>query len=466
MAECWRCWAWDISGGAADRVPTLRNVLYISYYFPPSGGSGVQRTLKFVKYLPDYGWLPRVLTVDPTSAAYPDLDPAMEREVPDIVPVIRTGSWDPYRWYGALTGKSKADAVSVGFLSDRPPGRFERVARWVRANLFIPDARVGWVPYAIRAARAAIAAQRPDIIVTTGPPHSTHLIGRSLHRSYGIPWVADFRDPWSDIDYLGSLPMSGRASRLNRGLEQSVLDEAQCVVTVSPAVQRVFAGRTSTPCVNLYNGYDESDFRQEPMPASGRFVITHVGNMNADRNPRALWEALAALRIPGVEVRLVGNVDASIRRDVEQLGLAQQVTYLPYVPHREAVRHMLGAHVLLLPINRVSTANDIIPGKVFEYLAARKPILTLGPTEGETAQIVREAGAGRIFDYDDAAGITAALREWARQWQAGHVPEGATRDAASRFNRRIQAGDLAAILTRYAAPLPERSPGSLRAESL
>lgn len=444
----------------------VRHVLYISYYFPPSGGSGVQRTLKFVKYLPEYGWLPHVLTVDPASAAYPDLDPAMEREVPENVVVTRTRSWDPYRWYGALTGKSKADAVSVGFLSDRPPGRFERVARWVRANLFIPDARVGWVTYAIRAARVVVEAQRPDVIVTTGPPHSSHLIGRSLHRSYGIPWVADFRDPWSDIDYLGSLPMSGWASRLNRGLEQSVLDEAQCVVAVSPAVQRAFAGRTSTPCVTLYNGYDESDFAQEPHAAAGHFVITHVGNMNADRNPRALWEALATLRIPGVEVRLVGHVDASVRRDVEHMGLASQVSYLPYVPHREAVRHMLGAHVLLLPVNRVSAANDIIPGKVFEYLAARKPILALGPTEGETAQIVREAGAGQVFDYDDAAGVTSTLLAWAKQWQAGRALEGATRDAASRFNRRIQAGDLAALLTRFAAPLPERSPGSLRAESL
>ncbi|MEZ4699537.1 MAG: glycosyltransferase family 4 protein [Rhodothermales bacterium] len=430
----------------------MRSVLYIAYYFPPSGGSGVQRTLKFVKYLPASGWSPRVLTVAPESAAYPDLDPAMAGEVPASIDVIRTGAWDPYSWYGALSGKSKSDAVTVGFLSDKPPGRVERLARWVRANLFIPDARVGWVPYATRAGAAAIAAHRPDVLLTTGPPHSTHLIGRALHRRFGIPWVADFRDPWTDIDYLDALPMSAWASRRNRALEQSVLDEAQCVVTVSPAVQRAFAARTATPCVNIYNGYDEADFDQEPFPDTGRFVITHVGNMNADRNPHALWRALAALQNPDVEVRLVGNVDARVREEVSRLGLDGQVVYLPYMPHREAVRHVVSSQVLLLAVNRVRAANDIIPGKVFEYLASQRPVLVLGPPDGETAQIVLDAGAGAACDYEDVAGVTTSLQRWVAAWRDGTPARGATAEAAARYSRRAQAGELADLLTRLSMP--------------
>ncbi len=424
----------------------MRRVLYISYYFPPSGGSGVQRTLKFVKYLPHHGWMPHVLTVDPASAAYPDLDPDMGAEVPEEVTVTRTASWDPYRWYGALTGRAKADAVTVGFLSDRPPGPAERVARWVRANVFIPDARVGWVPYAVRAAKAAVDAQRPHAIVTTGPPHSTHLVGRAVHRATGIPWLADFRDPWTDIDYLGALPMTGWAERRNRRLEQSVLDEAQCVVTVSPAVQRAFAARTGTPCVNIYNGYDEADFRQHAAPDPATFVVTHVGNMNADRNPSALWEAMAALAHPALRVLLVGNVDASVRSDVARHGLEERVRYLPYQPHRASVGHLLASDALLLPVNRVRAAQDIIPGKLFEYLAAAKPILVLGPDDGESAAVVRDADAGRVFGYDDAGGVRRYLAALLEAWEEGRPVQGAAPDAAARYSRRAQAGALARVL--------------------
>lgn len=411
----------------------------------------MQRTLKFVKYLPAHGWLPQVLTVNPERAAYPDRDPALLAEVPHEVEVIRTGAWDPYTWYARLSGKGRDEAVTVGFLSDRPPGAFERLARWVRANLFVPDARVGWVPYAIRAGRRLVDLHRPDALITTGPPHSTHLIGRALHRAFDIPWVADFRDPWTDIDYLGALPMSRWAARRNRVLEQSVVDEAQAVVTVSPAVQRAFAARTHTTCINIFNGYDEADFDLPPAEPGSKFLITHVGNMNGDRNPEALWQALAGLNLPDSEVRLVGNVDGRVKRDIERYGLADRVTFVPYLPHREAIRHLLASHVLLLPVNRVAAADDIIPGKVFEYLAARKPILLLGPAEGETARIVRSAGAGEAFGYEEAERVSRQIEAWVRRWREGQPAEGASAVAADRYTRRAQAAELAGLLNRLVA---------------
>ncbi|MCS7081814.1 MAG: glycosyltransferase family 4 protein [Bacteroidetes bacterium] len=430
------------------REPRL--VLLITYYFPPAGGPGVQRVLKFVKYLPEFGWEPVVLTV--REGAYPSRDPTLARDLPPGVRVYRTASWDPFAWYARWTGKKPEEAATVGFASAKAPDWREFLARWIRANCFLPDARVGWVPFALWAGVRLLRRLPIRALVSSGPPHSVHLIGRALHRRFRIPWVADFRDPWTGIDYYAELPMTGLTRRLDAYLERSVLQTASAVVTVGSFMARALRERLERPYVVIPNGFDEADFASDPPPPDSGdvFRLLHVGTLNAARNPESLWRALEALASEDMrlEVELVGIVDASIRERLRRSGLSGRVRISPYLPHEAALQRMRTADALLLVINRVPGAEGIITGKLYEYIASARPVLGIGPPEGEAAQILRQSGAGQMFDWDDVEGLKRQLRALYAAWSAGQPQAGATPEAARRYSRRALTQELAALLDK------------------
>ena len=373
----------------SSKMPSSPRVLVIAYYFPPSGGPGVQRVLKFVKYLAEFGWRPSVLTV--REGAYPEYDPSLARDIPDAVPVHRTYAWDPYRWYARLTGRSDEDSVSVGSVRGRGASWKESVAQWIRANVFLPDARVGWVPFGAMRGRTLLSEQPFDAMLTSGPPHSVHLIGALLHRWTGTPWVADFRDPWTDINYYQELPHTPPARRLDAALERAVLRSASAVTTVSPSWRALLArkaGSDAGPCAVVHNGFDPEDFEGERAAVSrDHFVLTYVGSLYASRNPEGLWRALSQLRtreaVPKLRLRLVGRVDPGVLRALQDRGLEAITERVPYVPHAEAVRYMQQAALLLLTIESFPRDEGMITGKLYEYLAAGRPVLGIGPPGGD-----------------------------------------------------------------------------------
>lgn len=434
----------------------MRRVLYIAYYFPPAGGPGVQRTLKFVRYLPDHGWEPTVVTVRADRAAWPATDPSMLAEVPDAVEVVRTHAWDPYAAYARLKGRSKADSVGVGFADPEAPGLFEQVARFIRANVFLPDARVGWVPFARRAVARLMREQQFDALITTGPPHSTHLVGRWAADRFGLPWLADFRDPWADLSYYDQLPFLPWSRALDARQEQRTLNRAEALVTVSRAVAELLSGRTATPVHVIPNGYDPEDFRGVLPVRGDGFRVVYVGTLTEAQNPHALWETLVALRAGGRDVRLhlVGRVDAAVRNSLMASGLAPDdadrddspVRITPYVPHREAVAHMLGADLLLLCVPRTAESEGILTGKLFEYLAAGRPLLAMGPAVSDAARIIREAGAGVMVEYSDRAGAAHCVESRYHAWKAGTAPDGPNPDYLHQYTRSALAGQLALTL--------------------
>ncbi|MEQ9103152.1 MAG: glycosyltransferase family 4 protein [Rhodothermales bacterium] len=428
-----------------------RRVLLITYYWPPSGGSGVQRTLKFVKYLREFDWEPVVLTVHPDHAAWPDRDEELLADVPAGVKVIQTRSWDPYAAYAHLKGATKANAVGVGFLGDAErPDRRERFARWVRANVFLPDARVGWVPFARRESARLLASEPVDAVFTSGPPQSAHLVGAWLQKRTGTPWVADLRDAWPDVAYGHLMPTGSLAARFDRAVRQRTLERASALVTVSDEVARYMEQETGLPFRTLSNGFDPDDIEQaEPKSLPG-FTVVHVGNLSPARNPAPLWDVLTERPWPDVRVVLVGNVDGSIRRHVASGPLADVVTEHPYVPHSEALGHMKGASLLLLPINRVTDGAGIVTGKIYEYVASGRPVLAFGVPGGEADRILRESGAGRVFAYDDRDGIRSELERHVTAWREGKPLVGAASDAARPWSRREQTGRLAGILNEIA----------------
>lgn len=446
----------------------MRRVLFITYYFPPSGGSGVQRALKMVKYLPDAGWTPLVLTVDPDQASYPDLDPAMLSEIPEGIRVERTSSRDPYALYARLMGKKKEDVVGVGFLGADHASLKERFARWVRANLFLPDARVGWVRHAVRAGRRLAADPGFDAIVSTGPPHSVHLIGEQLADLSGVPWIADIRDAWPDPAYQHMLPTSRWARGRDERLRNSALRNADVRVAVTRDLAHHMSEAVGAPFSLIRNGFDPDDMEAPETDHvsekwAGDFLVVHTGNLSVARDPEPLWVVLdqpgALDRWPRLRIVFVGNVDASIMDRAVRVVGADRITHIPYVPHAQAVAWMKRAALLLLPINRVMGSAGIVTGKIYEYLASGRPILALGEPGGEADGLLKESGGGTLFGYTDTAGLSAAVGRHYHAWTSGNPIPGAQLDLLHPYSRKNQALELARLLNECLADsrLPQPS---------
>lgn len=439
-----------------DPPDNRHRVLLVAYYFPPAGGPAVQRILQFVEHLTDYGWQPTVLTV--RQGAYPNRDPSLLDAVPSSVDVHRTASLDPLALYAQLTGSGSDDggsALPAGSLGDDRTSWLEYVARWVRANVFIPDARIGWWPFAVAAGRRLVAEHGFDMILSSGAPHSVHLIGRSLHRRTGVPWVADLHDPWTDISYYDEFPHTRWARQLDARLEQSVLSEASAVTTVSPSWADLFLRKAPNRYAVIENGFDADAFAAVEEPLDEPFVLAHIGKLYASRNPTALWDALATLRsdgaIPALRVRLIGTVDPVVRRSIAEHELEPIVSIEPFVPHEEAIRQMARSTLLLLVIEPFAQARGMITSKLYEYLASERPVLGIGPVEGDADKLLRSAEAGRVVSWSDAPAARDLIRSHYAAWADGAPRSGASRDAIQEHNRRHQAKRLAQLFDELVA---------------
>ena len=379
----------------------MKKVLIITYYWPPSGGAGVQRWLKFSKYLPENGWQPVIFT--PENPEFSVNDTSLENEVNPKTEIIKCPIWEPYNLFKSLTGKKKKDKVNTGLLFDDSRLDFmTRVSLWIRGNLLIPDPRVFWVNPATRFLSNYLKKNPVDAIVTTGPPHSTHLIGLNIVEEFNIPWIADFRDPWSQVDYLDIFRPSRRARAKQKKLEHRVITNATIVLTVSPhwgaKLKKLGAKRVEV----ITNGYDEDDFKDfKNKPAQDKFRIYHTGIINTYRNPVFVWQGLARLCSENhqfaedLEISLIGIKDKSVIKSITQFdNLFERTTFIDYIPHANLIKEYENASVLLLLLNDTKNVKGHIPGKFFEYLASGKPIICISPKDGDCARILNECHAG------------------------------------------------------------------------
>jgi len=400
----------------------MKKVLVITYYWPPAGGPGVQRWLKFVTYLEEFGITP-VLYV-PANAKYPLLDPTMIREVPSDITIYKYNISEPLQWARGLF-KKKAERISSGIISESKPGWMESLLLWIRGNFFIPDARVLWVKPSVRFLEEKIASEEIDTLVTTGPPHSMHLIGLRLKERSGINWVADFRDPWTSIGYHDKLKLGPVARRKHKELEAAVLKGADKVLVTSRTTKREFESITSRPVVVVTNGYEESAYSGQPVALDDAFTITHTGSLLSGRNPEALWRALQEMVAENelfrkaFRLRLAGVVSHEVQASMDRHGLLPFLEEMEYQTHDETVQLQRQSQVLLLIETDSLETEGILPGKLFEYLAAQRPVLAVGPGSWEAGAIIRETGAGSVFDYDSGAGIRKQLLEWFELYSKG-----------------------------------------------
>lgn len=406
----------------------MPHLLLVTYYWPPCGGAGVQRWLKMVKYLVPLGW--RVTVYTPSNPAFPDRDESLAGSIPEGVELVNRPILEPLRLLEHLKPKGKP-SVGVGLLSQTKGTHslFSQLILWVRANCFIPDARFLWIRPSVRCLTRWLKANPADVLVTTGPPHSMHLIGRGLHRQANIPWLADFRDPWVNIDYAQHLPLTRWARSRHRHLENAVLREATAVSTVSPGTFREFEDRVKGSIYMIPNGYDSEDFQNPIRYISKKCVnILHLGSLNADRNPVLLWRALSilarehGLRPESIKVEFVGSVDAKVRQSVVESGVEGFVEFHSPILHSAVPARLATSSLLLLSINDAPRRKDILTGKIFEYLAARRPIVVLGPKDGDAARLVEDTCSGVVFGRDDAEKLADYL-QWALEQEAhGGIP--------------------------------------------
>ena len=435
----------------------MKRVLIITYYWPPTGGSGVQRWVKFAKYLPSEGWQPVIYT--PENPEQLAVDLSLEKEIPENTEVLKTHITEPYELYKKFLKKSghTKEAVEVNPVNAQNKSFAQKAAMWVRGNFFRPDPRCMWIRPSVKYLKKYLEEHPVDLIVSTGPPQSMHMIGRLLARETGIPWIADFRDPWTKIFYFKHLSMTRATQRWHKKMEKKVLDDAAAVVAVSPLVQQEFQAMTQTPVELITNGYDECDFPHGKSDeatggADKNFVITHTGLFAADGNPTTLWTVLAEkcdkdeIFRKRLKIKLVGKTDEQIINGIKEAGLRENLIDLGYQPHAAAIEEQRMASLLILPLRKEPEYKAVLPGKLFEYLASWRPVLGIGQPDGAMSMILNTTKTGIVLNWEDKTSISRFIDYCWKKHLSGELT---VEDAdISRFTRRNLTRQMAALFNK------------------
>ena len=422
----------------------MKRVLIITYYWPPSGGSGVQRWLKMSKYLPENGWQPVIYTAE--DAEYPIEDQSLMNDVAPEAEVIRRPIVEPYTFYKKFLGIKKGEKVKAGFINDgaKKTGWKENLSVWLRGNLFIPDARCWWIRPSVRFLKRYLKEHPVDAIISTGPPHSMHLIAKELHKKFNIPWVADFRDPWTDIDFYKDLKLTRRSDRKHHRLERQVLSEATRVVTVGWDCAKGLENHGANNVAVITNGYDFFDISNEIYQKTSILTMSHIGIIGANRNPEMFWEAISELDIP-MKIRLIGQIDNSVIESIKRHNIENYVEIIPYIPHNQVIEEQQKSDVLLLFVNNTPNAKGILTGKLFEYIASGRPILSIGLENGDSARILNETQSGVTVDFNDKEKMKSVIRDFVEKYNDNQL---ITRhnEMVEKYSRRNLTKDFVKLL--------------------
>tara|TARA_B100000902_G_scaffold72396_1_gene77709 strand:- start:24341 stop:25642 length:1302 start_codon:yes stop_codon:yes gene_type:complete len=391
-----------------------KKVLIITYYWPPMGGGGVQRWLKTTKYIRDFGWEPVIFTAD--NAEISIYDESLISDLPDKLEVIKSKIWEPFGLYKKLMGM-KDEKINPGFLQKSRRSSFlQYISIWIRGNFFIPDAKIFWLQPSVEKIEAYLKENKIDAIISTGPPHTTHLIANSIISKYNIPWIADFRDPWTNIDFYHKLKLTPFADRKHRSLEKTVLRNADKIVTVSKSWASDFKHIIDVDPIVIHNGYDPSDFvNKEDLCLDEDFSITHIGSLNEDRNPYILWKVLAEMIRDNedfsnnLKIQLIGPIDITVKEDLSNYGLMDNTVLIESLPHNQVIDYIIKSQILLLPLNNVPNIDGVIPGKMYEYIGAKRPILCIGKEDGDAAEIIKATQTGKVVSFSDESKLKNEL---------------------------------------------------------
>lgn len=425
-----------------------KKLLIITYYWPPAGGPGVQRWLKFVKYLPDFNVQPIIYI--PENPTYPIIDNGLQSEVSEKAIILKNKITEPYG-FASMFSKNKTKKISSGIIPNQKKQSFlEKTLLWVRGNLFIPDARFLWVKPSVTYLKKYIQEHNINTIVTSGPPHSLHLIGLELKKELGVKWFADFRDPWTTIGYHKALKLSSYAEKKHKTLEKEVLNSADTIIVTSKTTKTEFEALTSRPIEVITNGYDVEKIEKQPLDE--KFTLAHIGSFLSDRNPRILWKALKELIKENkdfkndFQLKLIGATSQEVLDTIAEFKLTDYVQNLGYVSHQEAVQHQRKSQVLLLIEIDSEDTKSIIPGKLFEYMVSERPIVAIGPKDSDFAEIITSTNTGVFFTYDEKEKLKDLLLKSYQEYQAKNLKVHAV--GLQQYSRKNLTEQLANLVLR------------------
>lgn len=424
----------------------MQKVLIITYYWPPAGGPGVQRWLNFIKYLKDFQTEPIVFV--PENPHYPFQDESLVKDIPDGIEVIKHPIFEPYGMASIFSG-TKTKRISSGIIQDfKKQSVLERLFLWVRGNFFIPDARKYWVKPSIKRLAKIIPEEGIKTVITTGPPHSVHLIGKGLKERLNIRWIADFRDPWTSISYHKKLKLTKTSQRQHKLMEKSVLNSADALVVTSETTKKELEAITSNPISVITNGYNDIP---SVVAMDTNFSLSHIGSLLTERNPQNLWKVLSELTKENSEfavrlkIRLIGAVGDGVLEALKEHSLMKYVELLGYLPHEEVLKYQAKSQLLLLLEIDSEETKGIIPGKLFEYFNAKRPILAIGPQDWEAGQMVEKHQAGDYMSQKDFEALKKLLLKRFEQFRSGDLVS--CSKGIEQYHRRELTKKLAKILT-------------------
>ncbi len=423
-----------------------KKLLIITYYWPPAGGPGVQRWLKFVKYLPDFGIQPIVYI--PENPTYPIVDEKLVNEVSDKAIVLKQPIFEPYQLASFLS-KNKTKKISSGIIPNQKKQSFlDKLFLWIRGNLFIPDARVFWVKPSVSYLEKYIVENNIDTIITSGPPHSLHLIGLALKSKLNIKWFADFRDPWTTIGYHKSLRLSDYAAKKHKKLEHLVLNTADTIIVTSKTTKTEFQAITNKPIAVITNGYDTEEVEKQTLDS--KFSLAHIGSFLSERNPLILWESLVELidEIPDfkihLEIKLIGAVSQEVLETIALFKLNSYLNNLGYVSHKEAIAHQRKSQILLLIEIDSEDTKSIIPGKLFEYMVSNRPIIAIGPKDSDFSEIITRTNTGVFFEYSEKVKLKSVILGFYNEYLEGKLQANAV--SLQQYSRKNLTKELAQLI--------------------
>lgn len=423
-----------------------KKILIITYYWPPAGGPGVQRWLKFVKYLPDFGIQPIVYI--PENPMYPIIDENLINDVSDKAIILKNKIIEPYQ-FASFFSKNTTKEISSGIIPNQKKQSFlEKVFLWIRGNLFIPDARIFWVKPSIAFLEKYISDNDIDTIITSGPPHSLHLIGLGLKQKMQVKWLADFRDPWTTIGYHKSLRLSNYAARKHKALEHKILNTADLIIVTSSTTKTEFQTITSQPIEVITNGYDLENVSKQLVDT--KFSLAHIGSLLSERNPKLLWEVLSELitELPEFklhfELKLIGAVSQEVIETISDFGLQPYLNNLGYISHKEAIVQQRKAQLLLLIEINSENTKSIIPGKLFEYMVSERPIVAIGPKGSDFESIIKETNTGVFVSYDEKYKLKTYLVDCYQRYLQGNLVSNAV--GLQNYSRQNLTKKLASLL--------------------
>lgn len=432
----------------------MKNLLVITYYFPPSGGPGVQRVLKHVKYLRQYGWNPIVFTV--RDADYPAFDYSLMEEIPNDVEVIRSKIFEPYNFYRKLTGKKPGEPVDVNIIKKEGAklSLRESFIEFIRGTFFIPDARIGWYFTGKKELKQVIDKFKIDAIYSSSPPYTCSLLAKYAQNKLGVPWIAGFRDPWTE--FIQAPPRWFLPKYIDKSMEKSVFATANFVEVAwlgikKDALQK-YPDLPESKFVHIPNGFDAEDYPQIEYPENDVFTLTYTGSMYGKRNPKALFDAIELLLTEKkiakekFQLNFIGRFGQEVHQMMDETSFKDRIRRINYVPHSESIQKLLESDSLLLIVDESKESKEIVPGKVYEYLGTFKPLLVIAPERGAIADLIAETGAGLLAHQSNIDGIANNFLQLYKLWEEKKKLETINPEAINNYERKESARKLAKLL--------------------